>query len=135
VLENKEKNAVSLQTEIRFVSHYVMLLETRFGDGLKVVFDVSDEVVEKMIVPVTLQILIENAVKHNATSKDSPLVINIKNRDDYLYIENNLQRKSAIEISNKQGLENLKNLYRFISNKEVLVVETTNSFTVKIPLT
>ena len=135
VLENKEKNAVSLQTEIRFVSHYVMLLETRFGDGLKVVFDVSDEVVEKMIVPVTLQILIENAVKHNATSKDSPLVINIKNRDDYLYIENNLQRKSAIEISNKHGLENLKNLYRFISNKEVLVVETTNSFTVKIPLT
>ena len=135
VLENKEKNAVSLQTEIDFVSHYVKLLETRFGDGLKVIFEVSDDVKEKMIVPVTLQILIENAAKHNTTSKDSPLVIRIKNDGDYLSIENNLQKKNAIEISNKHGLENLKNLYHYISENKVAVIETSNSFDVRIPLT
>ncbi len=135
VLENKEKNTVSLQTEINFVNHYIKLLETRFDGGLKVIFEISDEAKEKMIVPVTLQILIENATKHNTTSKDSPLVICIKATGDYLSVENNLQKKSAIETSNKHGLENLKNLYRFISDKDVLVVETHNSFTVKIPLT
>lgn len=135
VLENKEKNAVSLQTEMEFVSHYVKLLETRFGDGLKVIFEVSDEVKEKTIVPVTLQILIENAAKHNTTSKDSPLVIRIKSDGDYLSIENNLQKKNAIEISNKHGLENLKNLYHYISENKVEVIETSNSFAVRVPLT
>lgn len=135
VLENKEKSTVSLQTETNFVNHYIKLLETRFDGGLKVIFEISDETKEKMIVPVTLQILIENAAKHNTTSKDSPLVICIKATGDYLSVENNLQKKNAIETSNKHGLENLKNLYRFISDKDVLVTETHNSFTVKIPLT
>lgn len=135
VLENKEKNAVSLQTEINFVSHYVKLLKTRFGDGLQVLFEMDEEAKEKMIVPVTLQILIENAVKHNTTSKDSPLVIRIKTEADCLSVENNLQKKDAIETSNKHGLENLKNLYRYISDKKVDVFESNNSFTVKIPLT
>lgn len=135
VLENKEKSTVSLQTEINFVNHYIKLLETRFDGGLKVFFEISEDANEKMIVPVTLQILIENAAKHNTTSKDSPLAICIKTVDDYLFVENNLQKKNAIETSNKHGLENLINLYRFISDKDVLVAETINSFTVKIPLT
>ncbi len=134
VLENKDKNVVSLQTEVDFVSHYVKLLETRFGDGLNVVFEIDANASEKAIVPVTIQILVENAVKHNTTSKDSPLVIKIKTEGDYLAVENNLQKKGAIETSNGQGLENLKNLYRFISDKPVHVIETADSFAVKIPL-
>jgi two-component system LytT family sensor kinase len=135
VLENKDKNAVSLQTEFDFVSHYVKLLETRFGEGLKVIFEIDESAREKAIVPVTLQILIENAVKHNTTSKSSPLVISIQANDGYLTVANNLQKKQAVETSNGQGLENLKNLYRFISDKPVEVLETVDSFAVKIPLT
>ena len=134
VLENKDKNSVSLQTEVDFVSQYVKLLETRFGDGLNVIFEIDDNASEKAIVPVTIQILIENAVKHNTTSKDSPLAIKIKTEGDYLTVENNLQKKGAIETSNGQGLENLKNLYRFISDKPVQVIETADSFAVRIPL-
>ena len=134
VLENKEKSVVSLQTEVNFVNHYIKLLETRFDGGLKVIFELSDEVKERMIVPVTLQILIENAVKHNTTSKDSPLVIRIKTESDFLLVENNLQLKNAVEISNRHGLENLKSLYRYISDKDVRVIETLDSFTAKIPL-
>lgn len=134
VLEHKDKNTVSLQTEIRFVSHYIKLLETRFGEGLKVEFDISEEVKDKMIVPVTLQILIENAVKHNTTSVAHPLLVSISSRGRYLQVENNLQRKSAIEVSNKLGLTNLKNLYLYIADSPVLVEENDMKFTVKIPL-
>ncbi len=135
VLENKEKNTVSLQTEINFVNHYIKLLETRFDGGLKVVFEVSEEAKDKMIVPVTLQILIENAAKHNTTSKGFPLVVRIKAEGDWLTVENNLQKRNAIETSNGHGLENLKNLYHYISDRKVDVVETNDSFTAKIPLT
>ncbi len=134
VLEHKDKNTVSLQTEMGFVSHYIKLLETRFGEGLKVEFNVSDDEKDKMIVPVTLQILIENAVKHNTTSVADPLLVTISSRGEYLQVENNLQRKSAIEISNKLGLWNLKNLYGYITEVPVLVEETDAKFTVKIPL-
>ncbi len=134
VLENKDKNNVSLQTEIDFVSHYIKLLETRFGDGLKVVFSVNDSTLEKAIVPVTLQILIENAAKHNTTSKESPLVISINTEGEYVSVKNNLQKKNAVEISNKHGLENLKNLYRYISDKPIEVLETPEYFEVKVPL-
>lgn len=135
VLENKEKNSVSVQKEMNFVSHYVKLLETRFGDGLTVAFNIDEASKEKNIVPVTLQILLENAVKHNTTSKDNPLHIMVTSSGDYLSVKNNLQRKHAIETSNKHGLENLRNLYRYISDKQVEVVETPASFEIRIPLT
>ncbi|HLP51021.1 MAG TPA: histidine kinase [Chitinophagales bacterium] len=135
VLENKEKNSVSVQKEMNFVSHYVKLLETRFGEGLTVAFNIDEASKEKNIVPVTLQILLENAVKHNTTSKDNPLHITVTSSGDYLSVKNNLQRKHAIETSNKHGLENLRNLYRYISDKQVEVIETAESFEIKIPLT
>ena len=134
VLEHKDRNSVTLQTEVRFVSHYVKLLETRFGDGLKVVFNIAEEANEKMVVPVTLQILLENAVKHNTTSAANPLLITIRASAECLEVENTLQRKNAIEVSNKMGLANLRNLYQYVSDKQLQVTETDNLFTVKIPL-
>ena len=134
VLENKEKNLVTLHKEINFVNHYVKLLETRFGEGLTVTFEVDEASKEKMIVPVTLQILLENAVKHNTTSKDNPLHIIVSTAGGYLSVTNNLQRKHAIEVSNKQGLENLRNLYRYVSDMPVEVVETPDSYEIRIPL-
>lgn len=134
VLEHKDHNSVTLQTEVRFVSHYVKLLETRFGGGLKVVFDIDEEANEKMVVPVTLQILLENAVKHNTTSATNPLLVTIRANAECLEVENTLQRKNAIEVSNKMGLANLRNLYQYVSDKQVQVIETDSLFTVKIPL-
>lgn len=134
VLESKDKNAVSLDTEVEFVSHYVKLLEARFDEGIRVEFDIAEDVKEKKIVPVTLQILLENAVKHNSTNRQSPLHILIKNEGDILLVRNNLQRKNAMDISNKHGLANLKSLYSYISATPVAVEETTDYFTVKIPL-
>ena len=134
VLQNKDKNFVSLQTEIDFIRNYVFLAETRFGGALKINFDVRKDSLERAIVPVTLQILIENALKHNIADHDKPLRIDILTVGDYLVISNNLQVRRTVESSNKQGLENLKSLYGFLSAKPVIVEALNDRFNVKIPL-
>jgi two-component system, LytTR family, sensor kinase len=134
VLQNKDKNCVPLTTELEFISNYVKLLETRFEGALKVRFDISNDSLEKSIVPVSLQILIENAVKHNIVDNDKPLDIVISTIGNYLVVSNNLQVKKRVETSNKQGLDNLRSLYRFLIEKPVIVEQTDDRFFVKIPL-
>lgn len=134
VLQNKHKNFVLLSTELDFISHYVMLLETRFQGALKINFKVNDEAREKAIVPVTLQVLIENAIKHNIVDKDKKLTIDVLTVGDYLIVSNNLQVRKTVETSNKQGLENLRSLYRFLTDKPVIIEPTADRFYVKIPL-
>lgn len=134
VLENKEKNLVPLRTEVNFVNQYAALLKTRFDEALQIDFDISSTVHEKKIVPVTLQVLLENAIKHNITAKDNPLRIRVYDADGYLVVENILQKKDLIETSNGQGLENLRNLYRFLTDVPVDIEQTSTKFAVKVPL-
>jgi two-component system, LytTR family, sensor kinase len=134
VLQNKDKNFVILATELDFISNYVKLLETRFAGFLHINFKISEESKDKAIVPVTLQILIQNAVKHNVVDSGRPLTIDILTVGDYLVVSNNLQLKKKVETSNKQGLDNLKSLYKFLTDKPVLVEPTEERFDVKIPL-
>lgn len=134
VLQNKNKNFVLVHTELDFIAHYVKLLETRFAGSLKINFNIKEEAKEKAIVPVTMQILIENAIKHNVVDKDKPLTIDIITVGDYLVVSNDLQTKKRVETSNKQGLENLKSLYKFITDRPVLIEPTDDRFFVKIPL-
>jgi two-component system, LytTR family, sensor kinase len=134
VLQNKDKNFVLLETELEFISNYVKLLETRFHGALKIHFDIHADSKEKAIVPVTLQILIENALKHNIADREKMLNIEIVTVGDYLVVSNNLQRRKNVETSNKQGLENLRSLYRFLTDKPVIVEPTDDRFFVKVPL-
>ncbi|PKQ69325.1 sensor histidine kinase [Raineya orbicola] len=134
VLQNKEQNLVSLQTELDFIGNYLFLLQTRFDKALQISFRVDNEALSKQIVPVTLQILLENAVKHNIMTEAKPLQIHIFNTEDYLLVENNLQKKSVVEHSNKLGLSHLKNLYTFLSPLPLCIEENENAFSVKIPL-
>jgi LytS/YehU family sensor histidine kinase len=133
VLQNKEKGLVSLETELNFIKNYVALLQTRFGESLSIDFKISEDVLDQQIAPVTLQILIENALKHNIINQSNPLIINIINKEYYLIIENKIQLKKQVETSNGQGLNNLKSLYSFLSVNEVLI-EKNEVFRVKIPL-
>jgi sensor histidine kinase YesM len=134
VLQNKDKELVSLETEVNFIQNYISLLQTRFYGSLQIQMQIAPKDMLKQIVPVTLQILIENAIKHNIVNEQSPLTIRIFSADDYLHIKNNLQKKSIIETSNKMGLENMKTLYSFLSKKQVETIENTDFFEVKIPL-
>jgi two-component system, LytTR family, sensor kinase len=134
VLQNKEKNFVSVRTEVDFISNYIFLVETRFGDILKINVNIPEQIMEKAIVPVTLQILIENALKHNIVDAERPLTIDIYTTEDYLTVRNNLQVRKMVETSNKQGIENLKSLYRFLTDRPIEIEQGDNSFSVKIPL-
>jgi sensor histidine kinase YesM len=134
ILKNGDSESVPLKDEINFVKLYITLQQTRFRRGLEVNIDVPEEYLHYKIAPVTLQNLIENAIKHNIIDAQSPLVINIFVEDDYLVVENNLQRKSNVETSNKKGLEQFANLYRYLSEKPVLISETQDFFFVRIPL-
>lgn len=134
VLQNKDKNFVLLSVELDFISHYVRLLETRFQGALRINFLVDEHAKEKAIVPVTLQILIENAIKHNVVDKNRPLSIDIKTTDDYLIVRNNLQLRKTVETSNKQGLDNLRSLYKFLSDKPIVAESDRESFSVQVPL-
>ncbi len=134
VLQNKEKNFVSLQTELDFIKNYVFLAKTRFGGSLKIKFEIRESALEQAIVPVTLQILIENALKHNIVDHERPLHIDVFTSGDYLVISNNLQKRKTVETSNKLGLENLKSLYKFLTERPILVEELQDRFNVKVPL-
>jgi LytS/YehU family sensor histidine kinase len=134
LLQHKDRTTVSIQTELEFVRNYIFLLETRFGDALKIKIDVPKSASENSIVPVTLQILIENALKHNVVDLDRPLSIDIFSSDDYLVVTNNLQKRKSVEGSNKQGLVNLQSLYKFITDRPVILENGDSRFTVKIPL-
>jgi two-component system, LytTR family, sensor kinase len=134
VLQHENKNFVLLRTEVDFIAHYIQLLETRFRGALTINVQVSEEAKEKAIVPVTLQILIENAIKHNVADKDRKLTIDVISMGDYLVVSNNLQVRRNVETSNKQGLENLKSLYKFLTEKPVIIEPTDQRFYVKVPL-
>ncbi len=134
VLQNKDKNFVSLRTELDFIKNYVFLAETRFEGALKIKFEISKEAMDFAIVPVTLQILIENAMKHNIIDKDKPLSVDVFSSGDYLVVSNNLQKRKTVDAANKQGLTNLESLYGFMTDRPVIRETNDARFTVKIPL-
>jgi two-component system, LytTR family, sensor kinase len=134
VLQNKDKTMVTLETELNFIRNYVFLLETRFKDILSISFDIPEEAKDRAIVPVTLQILIENAIKHNIIDPAKPLSISVTVKDDYLEVSNTLQPKKMVETSNKVGLDNLRTLYGFLTKKPLLISSDDGKFVVSVPL-
>lgn len=146
ILKSSEAETVNLRDEIKFAQNYALLQKTRFEEGLFINFNAQEEDLDKKVVPVTLQNMIENAIKHNIIDTESPLVIDIFTESmvhpdsigteggSWLIVQNNLQKKNYVETSNKRGLNNLTNLYHYITNKPVEIIETADFFTVKIPL-
>lgn len=133
VLDSRDKELVTLKEEVEFLKAYMYLLNTRFGEKLKVHVNI-DEKTEGYVVPMSLQLLVENAVKHNEVSEKHPLKVFISNENGFLRVENVKQPKIAGEISKNTGLKNINQQYSLLVEKEIEVVETGNTFSVKIPL-
>ncbi|MBC7934854.1 MAG: histidine kinase [Rhizobacter sp.] len=134
ILKNRDRETVTLAQEITFLESYVQLQQTRFGKGLQVYIDIDPDHFDRKIAPVTLQNLMENAIKHNIIDTNSPLRINIVCDETYLVMENNLQKKDFVETSNQQGLASMKSLYKYLTNTLIVIEETDQTFTIKIPL-
>ena len=134
VLDTRAQEVVELKTEMDFVDSYLYLQKIRFDDKLTVEINL-DGYENSMVPPMSLQMLLENAIKHNTIAKDEPLTIQIKIEDSKLVVRNNLQKKNipAAEISGT-GLNNIISRYEFLSQEKVDVIETETHFTVKLPL-
>lgn len=133
ILENENTDLVPLKEELRFIEQYFSLQQVRDRDKIFMEVDIPHED-EFEIIPVSLQLLVENAFKHNAISRERPLVISIRSTDDYVVVSNTIQRKNSVENSTQKGLLNLKERVRLIMGRELITVEDRNLFIVKLPL-
>jgi two-component system, LytTR family, sensor kinase len=131
VLDQNSTELVPIETELKFIDSFIYLHKIRFGENLKVKIAVSGS--PFLIVPVALQILIENAVKHNEISSEKPLFIEIFDDNDYLIIRNNLQPRNYLPESNLMGLKTLEFQYNFLSGKKLEISKNEQFFTVKLP--
>ncbi|MBK8548988.1 MAG: histidine kinase [Saprospiraceae bacterium] len=134
ILKNGDRESVTLKDELEFVKLYISLQQTRFSKGLKFEINVREEFLHYKIAPVTLQNLIENAIKHNIIDAETPLVIEIYVEEEYIVVKNNLNKKNMVETSNKKGLAQFKKLYKYLSDKPIIVEENKECFIIKIPL-
>jgi two-component system LytT family sensor kinase len=134
-LEKVKDEEVMLQVEIDFIQSYLFLMKIRFGDKLNVIIILTEnDRIHYNIAPLTLQLLLENAVKHNRMSKEDPLTIKISIKEYYLVIQNNLQLREDPVLSTHTGLQNILDRYRLLTSLPVVIEESAESFTVKIPL-
>ncbi|MDD3458352.1 MAG: 2TM domain-containing protein [Weeksellaceae bacterium] len=132
VLEQKDKEWVSIREEIDFCRTYMELIQKRFEDGL--FFEIEGDFKEDdIIAPLTLQILIENCIKHNRISSEETLHIKVYTKDNYLLVKNNLQHKKQLNPTTGKGLKHILSRYKGFENK-VEILQQNGEFTVKIPL-
>lgn len=134
MLRNDEKPLVKISEELDFTKMYIDLLRERFIEGMVFVIDVDENLYDKSIVPCSLQLLVENATKHNIVSAESPLTIKIKCDGEYITVSNNLQERTHGQPSTHLGLANIRRQYMDITRREIFVEKTENEFIVKLPI-
>jgi two-component system, LytTR family, sensor kinase len=135
ILNNHDKELVELKSELEFIQPYIFLLRKRFNEGLEIDINIPDHYKTRYVVPAALQMLIENAIKHNVVSRSKPLHISIHaNGNETLIVTNNLQPKLAVEASTRIGLQNIRKRYELISGQNVIVKQTNGEFEVVLPL-
>ena len=134
VLEQKDKELISVAEELSFAETYMNLLKMRFENSLFYELPKNIPNPDAKVVPLSLQLLLENTVKHNVVSEQRPLRIKIEIDGDYLSIQNVLQKKEVFQDRQGVGLQNIINRYAIITNRKVMVEETKNAYIVKIPI-
>jgi len=134
ILEQKNLEVVSLKEEIEFAKTYIELLKYRFEDSLQFNIDLKPEQLEGYVVPLSLQLLLENCTKHNAGTEAHPLFIKIYKNNNNLMIENNIQPRNSNEKSSGIGLPNIVQRYKLLTQRNVLIEKTEKTFKVQIPI-
>lgn len=134
LLYNQDKRVVPLKEELAFLESYRFLLEIRFGENLVIENNIAASDYNFFIAPATLQMLIENAIKHNIASKRNPLQVKLFSHDKVLVVSNNLQEKVTKEESTQIGLKNIQSRYELLSDRRVEINRSEKEFRVTIPL-
>lgn len=133
ITDNVSKNQIALNDEIQFIKDYFYLHKLRDEDKIQLIVNVPEDNLYQ-IIPVSLQLLIENALKHNMATKENPLIVTVQIEGSNVVVVNNLQKKTTLETSLKKGLSNLKERVTLSTGKQVELIETKTTYTVKVPL-
>lgn len=134
VLEQRDKELVSVQEELVFAKTYMNLLKMRFENGISFELPENFENEEAKVVPLALQLLLENCIKHNIVSEKKPLHIKIYIENNELIVENNKQKKEVLQDRKGVGLQNIVNRYAILTERKVAVYETEEVFRIKLPI-
>lgn len=135
ILANKEKELVHLEEELEFAQAYLYLLKMRYPENLTARFSVEPIYLKQYIAPLTIQMLLENAIKHNVVSKMHPLFIEVYvENGKSIVVKNNFQGRKVIEKSTKTGLSNIRKRYAYFGNKNIDIIATAKSYLVAVPL-
>jgi sensor histidine kinase YesM len=135
ILSNKEKDLVLLKEEIEFISNYFYLIKIRFSDAVNMMIEITDLSAEDFLIPpISMQALVENAIKHNEFSDKAPLGINISVSSHYAVVKNEINPKSYAMPASGIGLSNLDNRYKLITKKNIVIENNSKIFSVKLPI-
>ena len=135
ILRNKGKDLVLLREEIEFISNYFYLLKIRFESSINMTIEINDvDAEEYLILPISLQTLVENAIKHNEFTEKRPLVINVSVTSNYVLVKNQVNLKTYPVPTSRIGLNNLDSRYKLITGRSILVDNMQTLFTVKLPI-
>ncbi|MCA4898202.1 MAG: histidine kinase [Cytophagales bacterium] len=134
LLQSQQKKVVTLQEELSFIESYLYLLKMRHGENLVIEKKLEANSDNFYVAPASLQMLIENAIKHNIVSKNNPLTIRLYTHNGSIVVSNNLQEKEFKEESTQRGLQNIQSRYRLLSDEQVVIEKLAQEFRVTIPL-
>ena len=135
ILKSSKEELISLNDELKFIASYLYLLEIRFEDTIQTFIDIDSKDHKKYLPPLTLQMLIENAIKHNTISETKPLKIHLTSQNGFISVKNNLQSKKVEDRHHSHtGIENIRKRYAYFTDKEVQVFHNAEHFIIKIPL-
>jgi len=134
ILEQRNEDTSTVEDELEFANRYLNLQRMRFEDGIELQTEIDSALLQKRIPSLSLQLLLENAIKHNGFDANNTLVIDIKADQAYLTVSNNRKRRSDVNGSSKMGLQNIKDRYKLMSDKEIKIISDENRFTVQLPL-
>lgn len=134
ILDVRDEKLITIDMELNALESYIYLLKTRFQNKIVIHNKLAEEIKHHFIIPLSLQILIENAVKHNITSKAKPLLIELTNTKAHVIVKNNLQKKDQQFNSTKLGLANIKSRYQLLADSDIEIIENKEEFIVKLPI-
>lgn len=135
ILSNKDKDLILLKEELEFISNYFYLLKIRFAEAISMVIEISDLTADNFLIPpISLQTLVENAIKHNEFSSKTPLTIEVSVSSNVITVRNIINKKATVVKSSGIGLTNLDNRYKLITQKNITIENNLRYFIVKLPV-
>jgi len=134
VLDNNSAELVTLQEEMEFLNHYIYLLKIRFENSISFEINIEENQKQSYVLPMCLQMLVENTIQHNETSQANPLKVSIYTNENSLIVENKIQPRSDLRESSKTGLTNLKSRYSFFTDDKIEITNDDKNFKVNLPL-